>query len=116
MARLFVLQPSPSKWKPPIPVYWCPSFGSDKLNVDSACKGNPRLSGGGGVVRNKEGVVLVAFSNFYGEGTNSIAELRALQNGLSLSVDLGLSDLVVNSDLVMTVRMVNQVKCNLWKG
>ncbi|XP_043694481.1 uncharacterized protein LOC122645214 [Telopea speciosissima] len=107
--------PSPRRGRP-IPVYWCPPNVSVKLNVDGACRGNPGLGGGGGVVRNTRGEVLAAFSNFYGYYTNSIAELRALRDGIALCQALGFSDVVVNSDSANTARMINQNRCNLWQG
>ncbi|XP_043720986.1 uncharacterized protein LOC122668491 [Telopea speciosissima] len=102
--------------KPPIPVCWWPSARTIKLNVDGACKGNPGIGGGGGVVRDGEGKVLWAFSNFYGHCTSSQAELRALRDGLLICKELGYAAFNVNSDSAIMVQMVNQRKCQLWKG
>ncbi|XP_043694140.1 uncharacterized protein LOC122644825 [Telopea speciosissima] len=107
--------PSPRR-KRPIPVYRCPPFVSVKLNVDGACRGNPDLGGGGGIIRDRQGEVLVAFSNFYGPCTNSLAKLRALRDGLKLCKVMGLMDEVVNYDLEATVKVVSLKRCSLWGG
>ncbi|KAF5447640.1 hypothetical protein F2P56_033179 [Juglans regia] len=44
-------------------IYWQrPPEGWVKLNVDGSCRGNPGPSGGGGLIRDRLGVVQVAFS------------------------------------------------------
>ncbi|XP_043720732.1 uncharacterized protein LOC122668203 [Telopea speciosissima] len=102
--------------KTSVSVFWCPPFSSLKLNVDGACKGNPGVGGGGGIIRNTEGRVIAAFANFYGECTNSIANLRVLRDGLKLCESLGIKDFHVNSDSAATVQCIAKRKCEFWKG
>lgn len=53
------------------------------LNLaDGASRGNPGLSGGGGVIRDHHGTIVYAFSCFYGDTTNTMAELQALFHGV----------------------------------
>lgn len=52
-----------------------------KLNTDGAHKAED-LSGGGGVIRDHKGNVLLAFSHFYGQANSLIAEARALNDGI----------------------------------
>lgn len=63
---------------------WCkwdkPSPGRYKLNIDRSARGE--VATGGGIVRNHEGDVVTGFSNFYGHGSNNLAELMALRDGL----------------------------------
>ncbi|XP_043699928.1 uncharacterized protein Mb2253c-like [Telopea speciosissima] len=88
-----------------------------KINVDGACKGNPGVGGGGGgIVRDKEGVVIAAFSKFYGDYTNTIAELRALNDGLKLCAKLEATGIVVNSDSKVTIQSIAKGRCGSWKG
>ncbi|KAL0405928.1 UNVERIFIED_CONTAM: putative ribonuclease H protein [Sesamum latifolium] len=59
-----------------------PDYGWVKLNSDRASKGNPGDSGAGGILRDQDGTVMVAFSKFLGEKTNVYAELLAIMRGL----------------------------------
>ncbi|MQM15947.1 hypothetical protein Taro_048900 [Colocasia esculenta] len=56
-------------------VRWIPPLQGLVLNVDGASKGNPGPCGGGGLVRNGFGAVLLAFFHFYGTG-NSLFLLK----------------------------------------
>ena len=51
-----------------------------------------------GVLRDHQGVVLAAFGSFLGHQSILFAELTALLEGLDLAVQLGFSDLEVESD------------------
>ncbi|XP_071905969.1 uncharacterized protein [Coffea arabica] len=66
-------------------VRWKPS-ADDRLtlNTDGCSKGNPGLSGGGGVLRNSNGDFLVGFSTFLGKQTSLRAEVVTLLVGLRL--------------------------------
>lgn len=55
-----------------------PSPGLVKRNTDGARRGNPSLSGGRGVIRDSNGSLIYAFSSFFGDGSNTMAEVRAL--------------------------------------
>ncbi|XP_043699844.1 ribonuclease H-like [Telopea speciosissima] len=88
----------------------CCAFPDVKLNVGGACRGNPGVGGGGGIIRNGEGKILAAFANYYGACNNSIAVFRALRDGLKLCAEMGFSD----SSLV--VHSVSTKRCNIWKG
>lgn len=52
-------------------------IGALKLNVDGSAKDG--VITGGGVIRDKEGKFIAAFSSFYGNGTNNEAESLTLQ-------------------------------------
>ena len=84
-----------------------PSSGFVKLNVDGAAKGNPGFSGGWGIIRNHNGDVIAAFSNFYGYATNMEAEFYAVRDGLRLctELNLGLHTVIVESDSKVLVEM-----------
>lgn len=53
---------------------------------------------GGGILRDYKGSALVAFSTFYGPGTNTFAEARAPLFGLMLCYRLGYSKVAVESE------------------
>ncbi|MQM19110.1 hypothetical protein Taro_052112 [Colocasia esculenta] len=48
-------------------IRWMPPIQKFCLNVDGAFKGSSGVCGGGGCIRDKYGVVLVAFAHYYGE-------------------------------------------------
>ncbi|KAF5458687.1 hypothetical protein F2P56_022700, partial [Juglans regia] len=78
-------------WRPPV-------RGRVRLNVDGGSCGNLGESGGGGVIQNSQGEVVVGFAHSYGHATNTLAECRALLDGLRLCKHLGLRDIMVESD------------------
>ena len=61
-----------------------PSVGRHKLNSDGSCKGNLGVGGGGSVIRSEEGHIILAHADYYGDKTNTIAEAKALLQGLQL--------------------------------
>ncbi|XP_041026987.1 14.7 kDa ribonuclease H-like protein [Juglans microcarpa x Juglans regia] len=83
-------------WRPP-------ERGQVKLNVDGGSCGNPGISGGGGIIRDDQGGVVAGFAHNYGHATNTIAECRALLDGLRLCRQLGLRDVLVESDSMVIV-------------
>ena len=94
-----------------------PPLGCLKLNVDGAAKGNPRRTGGGGIIRDHNGDVIAGFSKFYGITTNMVAEFNAIRDGLLLCSDLsiGLSTVLIESDSLILVEMFNKGCCSLWQ-
>ncbi|MQM23308.1 hypothetical protein Taro_056372, partial [Colocasia esculenta] len=71
-------------------VIWIPPLQGFLLNVDGASKGNPSPCGGGGIVRNAIGSVVLGFSHFYGNGNNLLAEARVMCDGVQLAVERGI--------------------------
>ena len=55
--------------------------GTLTLNTDGCAKGNPGVSGGGGVLRDAAGVPFFAFSASFGDGSSLRAEALALATG-----------------------------------
>ncbi|KAG2713072.1 hypothetical protein I3843_04G149000 [Carya illinoinensis] len=91
-----------------------PSDGWVKLNVDGSCRGNLGSCGGGGVIRDEGGRFLATFSSKYGIGTNNEAELKALIGGLTLCKELGLVNLVIESDSMLVVKWLREKMCTVW--
>lgn len=63
-------------------VNWCCPEFHFKLNTDGCSRGSPGRSGGGGVLRDKHGGFLVAFSVYFGQMDSLQAEMRALAFGV----------------------------------
>ncbi|KAL0405791.1 UNVERIFIED_CONTAM: putative ribonuclease H protein [Sesamum latifolium] len=75
------LQPKDQRQKAIIVPWRKPQDGWYKLNTDGASKGNPGISGEGGILRNHLGIVIFAFQEHIGNTTNTQAELRAIHRG-----------------------------------
>ncbi|KAG6707971.1 hypothetical protein I3842_06G057300 [Carya illinoinensis] len=74
-----------------------------KLNVYGSSLRNPGLASGRGVIRDHDGQV-----------SNNVDEGRALFDGLKLAQQLGIRDILVESDSEVIVRWIQAGKCNLW--
>lgn len=74
-----------------------------KLNSSGASKGNPGLSGGGGIIRDSHGNVLYAFGSLYGVKTNFRAETKAVVEVLKASWRLDFQQVWLELDFVVLV-------------
>ncbi|XP_058092498.1 uncharacterized protein LOC131238937 [Magnolia sinica] len=92
-----------------------PSTGWVKINVDGSARGNSGRLGGGGICRGEMGNFLFAFSGGYGVGTNTIAELRVVHDGLALGIQRGYSQIILESDSNLVVELLNGVATPGWK-
>lgn len=90
-----------------------PERGRVKLNVDGSSRGNPSESGGGGIIRDSRGNVM-AGAHYYGQATNTIAECRALLDGLWMCRQLGSRDILVESDSKVIVGWLALGVCKYW--
>ena len=88
-----------------------------KLNIDRASKGNPGSSGGGVVLRNHWGQLVLVGSYYYGHCSNMEAEMKALLSGLLLLHDNGLEvyPSIIESDSKILVDMITHRHIPSWK-
>ena len=77
-----------------------------KLNTDGSSLGNPRATGGGGVIRDWSGNWIVGFSRKIGIATSLLAKLWAIRDGLMLCVDRSLAMVEVELDAKAVVDML----------
>lgn len=84
-----------------------PPWPSLKLNTDGACKLDGS-SGGGGVIRDHTGTVLIAFSHFYGQANSLVAEARALMDGIHYLHTLSDHSAHIECDSQVLVRVINK--------
>ncbi|MQL71213.1 hypothetical protein Taro_003538 [Colocasia esculenta] len=70
-------------------VRWIPPEHGLILNVDGSSKGNLRVCGGGGCIRDSKGNLMVAFAHYYGFGSSLVAEVRSLCDGIQLASEHG---------------------------
>lgn len=91
-----------------------PSKGYYKLNVDWSSLGNPVIAVVGGVIRDFQGQVIAGFFAHYELVSNIVAEGRALLDGLKLAYNLGIHNIIVESDSAILVQWIKDGKCSLW--
>lgn len=97
-----------------VPVRWrCLAPAVVKLNADGCSRGNPGRSRGGGLLRDRDGQVILAFSCYFGEMTCLQAEVKALLHGVQLGIARGLANVHLESDLLVLVQIIQgRVKCS----
>ena len=96
-----------SSWSTPITytlVRWVrPPHDVLKLNTDGYSKGNPGVSGEGGVLRDERGKLLLDFSCHFGLATSMQPEARALLFGVELCLQRGFGQFEVELDSLILV-------------
>lgn len=114
MLGIMGIRPSARPLKPGRWVKWeAPSQGRFKLNIDGSAIDSSFACGG--IIRDSKGCLVAAFSNFYGQGTNTLAEFLALRDGLDLCKTMGLEDVIVESDSQVVVAAIHSRHNNHWK-
>ena len=78
------------------------------LNTDGCSKGNPGLSGGGGILRDSLGTPLLAFSVYFGETSSLRAEALALLTGLRLCNQKGFTNVSIQVDSLVLVGILQR--------
>lgn len=76
--------------------------------TDGGARGNPGPAGIGGVVLDREGVVIAEVSEYIGETTNNQAEYRALLATLQKAKALGATHIDCYLDSQLVVRQMNR--------
>ena len=95
------------KWIPP-PKGWA------KLNFGGAARGNSGKVGIGIIINNDKGewIAKKAFSIF--PTSNNLAELKALEEGLKICSDLGLSKIVIEGDSQIILNAIRKKTTPNW--
>ncbi|XP_071920660.1 uncharacterized protein [Coffea arabica] len=93
-------------------VWWRAGGQADMvLNTDGCSKGNPGASGGGGLLRDSNGQLLVAFSAYLGEATSLRAEVLAMLKGVQLCLGKGFLPRIVQSNSMLLIDIL-QRRCH----
>ncbi|XP_058071227.1 protein TIC 55, chloroplastic-like [Magnolia sinica] len=77
--------------------------------------GNLGPSGGGGICRNENDTFLFGFSAGYGVGSNNMAELRAIHDGMLLCLGRGLDRVIVASESKLLISSLTYHSKTPWK-
>ncbi|KAL2944065.1 hypothetical protein RDABS01_032412 [Bienertia sinuspersici] len=94
----------------PEQVWQTPGCGTYKVNSDAACFEDGSY-GIGGIMRDHEGDVMVAMCDrTQGNGDPEVAEALAARQALSIAIDAGLRNLVLEMDCIKLVRHLKQQK------
>lgn len=93
--------------------WFCPPWPSLKLNTDGASKANGE-SGGGGVIRDHLGNVILAFSHYYGFSNSIIAEAPALLDGMKYIKITGSTAAIIECDSQTIVNIIKRKATCPW--
>ncbi|KAL0289915.1 UNVERIFIED_CONTAM: putative ribonuclease H protein [Sesamum radiatum] len=85
-----------------------------KLNMDGASKGNPGISGAGGILRDQSGKVIFAFQEPLGNATNTQAELSAIHRGLQICFSRGLHKIWIETDATTIIKLISAPQRGAW--
>lgn len=77
--KVLILDSKLDFWHPP-------PKGFLKFNIDGASKGNPGMTGHGGVLRDEKGSIIFMFYCHLGKATNNMAKLMAMEQCLDFLV------------------------------
>lgn len=90
-----------------------PSMDGYKLNVDGSSVESPGVCGAGGIVRNSNGDLLMAFSVSVGNGTNNFAEISSLLFGIPHCAEASISTIEIEMDSLIVVKWLKKKVCGL---
>ncbi|KAL0281808.1 UNVERIFIED_CONTAM: putative ribonuclease H protein, partial [Sesamum radiatum] len=98
-----------------ITVHWRkPQEDWYKLNTDGASKGNPGISGAGGILRDHLGRVIFAFQEPLGINTNTQAELSAINRGLQICRDKGFRKIWIEINAKTIIMLISSPRQGAW--
>ncbi|KAH0748058.1 hypothetical protein KY290_027290 [Solanum tuberosum] len=96
------------KWREPLDNYL-------KLNTDGCSKGNPGEAGGGGILRDHQGNINMAFQTYFGNCSNNMAEGLAILRGLQWCATNLLHNVIIETDSMIMVDMIKGKNVMMWQ-
>ncbi|CAI9756944.1 unnamed protein product [Fraxinus pennsylvanica] len=91
-----------------------PVIGWVKHNVDGSSIGNSGPFGGGGVIRDHYGNLVVSLCVKYGHGSNNEVELRAVIFGVELCKEMVFQGVEIECDSAVVVNWFTHNLCKIW--
>ncbi|GLJ15905.1 hypothetical protein SUGI_0262800 [Cryptomeria japonica] len=86
-----------------------------KLYFDGASKGNPGDAGFGAVIRNNASKIVHGVYGGLGMATNNKAEIRALEAGLDLCIQNGISKVLIGGESQVIINDIIKSNFQCWK-
>lgn len=77
-----------------------------KLNSDGSSRGNPGPSGGGGIIKDADGKMLITYAKGFGDESNNKAEAMALLIWINWCSSNGIKNLEVESDSLFLINWI----------
>jgi ribonuclease HI len=104
------MNPARGESRPSVTTRWVPPpEGCVKINSDGSFDCSSNQGAGAAVIRNHEGIVLAATTKWYGPIHDAlVAEALAAREGLKLARQLEFSDIILESDSSILVRILNE--------
>ena len=85
-----------------------------KINTDGSPLDNPGRLGAGGILRDKNGQLLMAFATTLGVGQNNKAEIEAAIFGLTWDLEVGYKNIISELDSQLVVKWINTQAVPQW--
>jgi len=86
------------------------NFNCAILNIDGSCIGSPIRAGFSGLIRNSAGFYMSGFSGFLPTSSDILqAELTAIFHGISIALDMGITDMAVYSDSLPSINLITGI-------
>ena len=95
------------KWDLPPPGWY-------KLNFDGAARGNPGIAGVGCIINDEDSWWIAMLASPLPLVSNNMAEFEALEKGLQLCLNLGLSKIVIEGDSQIVLNAIRNKKTPNW--
>ncbi|PHU04431.1 hypothetical protein BC332_25253 [Capsicum chinense] len=89
-------------------VWSIPISSRFKLNTDGCSKGNPGSAGGRGILRDENGQMILAYSEYYGECSNNVAESKATLHRITWFMKNGFKDMYIESYSMLVGKIINE--------
>ncbi|GLJ16497.1 hypothetical protein SUGI_0281620 [Cryptomeria japonica] len=96
------------KWNAPLKGWF-------KLNSDKASKGKRGESGFGAIIRNESGELLSGTYRYISTATNNKAKIHALEAGLQLCAQMGVSNVIIEGDSQIIINGIIKSNFQNWK-
>ncbi|KAM3379576.1 hypothetical protein P3S68_011990 [Capsicum galapagoense] len=83
--------------------------------MDRCSKGNPSSAGGGGLLGNYLGKLIMTFTAYFGSCSNNLAKIKAIIIGMKWCLDNGYCKITVESDSLPIIQMITEKLKSSWQ-
>ena len=80
------------------------------MNFDGVAKGNPGMTGMGGVIRDSGSNIIWLYVGSMGKSTNNAAEFRAPENGLEILRHERMTNTIVEGESTLVINTVKRLQ------